>query len=256
MRIVSWNVNGIRACMTKGFMDFVNDVKPDILCLQETKINEELYILGMEEYNKFWNFAEKKGYSGTAIFTKEKPISVTYDMGIPHHDNEGRVICAEFEDYFLVDVYTPNAKRALERLDDRMAWDKDFLSYMKKLEEKKSVIFCGDLNVAHKEINLKNPQTNKTNKAKPGNAGFTDQEREGCDNILAAGFVDTFRHFYTDKEDAYSWWSYMFNARAKNVGWRIDYFCVTKDLMSRVKDAGIMPEVMGSDHCPVWIDLE
>lgn len=250
MKIYSWNVNGIRAVLKKGFMDFVDEHKPDILCLQETKAHPDQVDEIMHDYpHHYWNSAEKKGYSGTAIFSKVEPLNVTYDMGIPEHDNEGRVIAAEFEEFILVTVYTPNAQRGLTRLEYRQQWDKDFLKYMRKLENKKPVIFCGDLNVAHKEIDLKNDKSNRKN------AGFTDEERAGFDSIVGAGFIDTFRHFYPG-EEKYTWWSYMFNARAKNVGWRIDYFVVSNSLKEKLKEAKIHNEVMGSDHCPVSIILK
>ncbi len=259
LKLISWNVNGIRAVMQKGFLDSVKKMNPDILCLQETKAHPEQLEHDLESLGykyEYWNSAQKKGYSGTAIFSKTSPKKITFGIGIEEHDKEGRIITAEFENFFLVTVYTPNSKRSLERLDYRYEkWDVDFLKYVRKLEKTKPVIFCGDLNVAHKEIDLKNPQTNKTTKTKPGNAGFTNQEREGFDNIIKSGFIDTFRHFYPD-EEKYSWWSYMFQARAKNVGWRIDYFCVSKEFMKFVKDAFILNEIMGSDHCPVGIDIE
>ncbi|MFQ5620847.1 MAG: exodeoxyribonuclease III [Candidatus Nanoarchaeia archaeon] len=249
MKLLSWNVNGIRAVMKKGFIDFVTKEDPDILCIQETKAHQDQVDKFMHDYEHYWNSAEKKGYSGTAIFTKHTPKNVTYDMGIDDHDREGRVITLEFHKYHLVNVYTPNSKRGLLRLDYRQQWDKDFLLHVKNLERTKPVIFCGDLNVAHKEIDLKNPKSNKRN------AGFTDEERKGFDNILAAGFLDSFRHFHPEKPGQYSWWSYMFNARAKNVGWRIDYFLLSQQLKSKLKEAFIMPDVHGSDHCPVGIKL-
>lgn len=249
MKLISWNVNGIRAAIKKGFYDFVKEENPDVICLQETKANPEQVNLDLSKYEHFWNSAEKKGYSGTAIFTKKKPLSITYDMGIKEHDNEGRVICAEFPTFNLVTVYTPNAKRELTRLEYRQQWDRDFLAYLRKLEKKKPVVFCGDLNVAHKEIDLARPKQNV------GYAGFTDEERAGFDNLVNAGFVDTFRHFNSEP-DCYTWWSYMFNARAKNVGWRIDYFCVSNSFLPQVKSASILPHVMGSDHCPVGITLK
>ncbi|MCB9362733.1 exodeoxyribonuclease III [Candidatus Woesearchaeota archaeon] len=257
MKIISWNVNGIRAVLNKGFLDFLQQESPDIVCIQETKAHPEQVDLALDDYpHHFWNSAVRKGYSGTAIFSRIEPLQVHYGLGIEEHDTEGRIITLEFDDFYLTTVYTPNSGRDLGRLGYRHKdWDPAFLSYVKKLEKEKPVIFCGDLNVAHKEIDLKNPQTNKTTKSKPGNAGFTDQEREGFDNIMGAGFVDTFRHFYPEKEQ-YTWWSYMFSARAKNVGWRIDYFCVSSSLMDRVKDAFILDQVMGSDHCPVGIVLK
>lgn len=257
MKIISWNVNGIRAIMKKDFHKDIDKINPDILCLQETKAHPNQVDAEFKDFKyHYWNSAEKKGYSGTAIFSKIEPLNVTYDIGIEEHDKEGRIITLEFKNFYLTTVYTPNAKRGLERLPYRhKEWDPDFLKYVKKLEKKKPVIFCGDLNVAHKEIDIKNDKTNKTTATKPGNAGFTDQEREGMDNIIKAGFIDTFRHFYPE-EEKYTWWSYMFHARAKNVGWRIDYFCVSKKLIKKVEDAFILNEIMGSDHCPVGINLK
>lgn len=249
MKLISWNVNGIRACLQKGFMDFFKEIDADIFCLQETKLSEGQLELELPGYYQYWNYAEKKGYSGTAIFTKKEPVSVTYGIGVEEHDHEGRVITAEFEDFYLVTVYTPNSQRELTRLSYRMEWEAAFLSYVKGLTEKKGVIFCGDLNVAHKEIDLKNPKTNRKN------AGFTDEERACFTTVVESGFIDTFRHFYPDVADAYSWWSYMGGARAKNVGWRIDYFVVSEDLKERLMDAKIHPSIMGSDHCPVELDL-
>lgn len=250
MKLVSWNVNGIRACVQKGFLDFFNEVDADIFCIQESKMQEGQLELDLEGYYQYWNYAEKKGYSGTAIFTKQEPLSVQYGIGVDEHDHEGRVITLEFEDFYMVTVYTPNSQDELRRLDYRMQWETDFLAYLKKLEEKKGVIFCGDLNVAHKEIDLKNPKTNRRS------AGFTDEERGKFTEVLDAGFVDTFRHFYPELEGAYSWWSYRMNARARNAGWRIDYFCVSECLKDRLSDAKILAEVMGSDHCPVQLDLK
>ncbi|HEX9058904.1 MAG TPA: exodeoxyribonuclease III [Clostridia bacterium] len=249
-RLISWNVNGLRACMDKGFMDFFSSVDADIFCIQESKLQEGQIKIEMEGYEQFWNYALKKGYSGTAVFTRIKPLSVSYGIGIEEHDSEGRVITLEFNDYFLVNVYTPNAKRELERLSYRMKWEDDFRSYLLELDKKKPVIICGDLNVAHKEIDLKNPSSNRKN------AGFTDEERCKFTDLLNAGFIDTFRHFYPDKTGAYSWWSYMFNARAKNAGWRIDYFCVSKRMADKLKEAKIHDSVMGSDHCPVELVME
>ncbi len=249
MKLISWNVNGIRACLQKGFMDFFSEIDADVFCLQETKLSEGQLELELPGYHQYWNFAEKKGYSGTAIFTKKEPISVTFGIGVEEHDHEGRVITAEFEDFYLVTVYTPNSQRELTRLSYRMEWEAAFLAYVKGLSEKKGVIFCGDLNVAHKEIDLKNPKTNRKN------AGFTDEERACFTTVVESGFIDTFRHFYPDVTDAYSWWSYMGGARAKNVGWRIDYFVASEDLKERLVDAKIHPAVMGSDHCPVELDL-
>ena len=249
MKLISWNVNGLRACMGKGFMDFFNETDADAVCLQETKLQEGQIEMDLPGYYQYWNYAEKKGYSGTAIFTKKKPLSVTYGIGIPEHDTEGRVITAEFEDFYLIDVYVPNAQRELTRLAYRMEWEEAFLSYIKKLDETKPVVYCGDLNVAHKEIDLKNPRSNR------GNAGFTDEERACFTKVTESGFVDSFRFFYPDVPDNYSWWSYMFNSRAKNAGWRIDYFVVSERLTPQMKDAKILPEYMGSDHCPVELDI-
>ena len=250
MKLISWNVNGIRACVQKGFLDFFQEVDADIFCIQESKMQEGQLELKLEGYHQYWNYAEKKGYSGTAIFTKQEPISVQYGIGIEEHDQEGRVITLEFEDFYMVTVYTPNSQDGLKRLDYRMQWETDFLAYLKKLEEKKGVIFCGDLNVAHQEIDLKNPKTNRKN------AGFTDEERAKFGEVLKAGFIDTFRYFYPDVKDVYSWWSYRFSARAKNAGWRIDYFCVSECLKDRLEDAKILTDVLGSDHCPVQLDLK
>lgn len=249
MRLISWNVNGLRACMQKGFMDFFNEVDADIFCLQETKLQKGQIDMELPGYYQYWNYAEKKGYSGTALFTKEKPLNVTYGIGVEEHDHEGRVITAEYEEFHVVTVYTPNAQEELKRLEYRMQWEKDFLAYLKKLEETKPVIFCGDLNVAHKEIDLKNPKTNRKN------AGFTDEERGCFTTLLERGFIDTFRHFYPDQKDSYSWWSYRFQARAKNTGWRIDYFVVSEVLKDKLLDAFIHAQVMGSDHCPVELSL-
>tara|TARA_X000001036_G_scaffold188797_1_gene178000 strand:- start:4350 stop:5123 length:774 start_codon:yes stop_codon:yes gene_type:complete len=251
IKIISWNVNGIRAVLKKGFHDFINEYKPDILCLQETKAHPEQVDLNMDDLPfRYWNSAEKKGYSGTSIFLNKEPVSYVNGLGIKKHDNEGRVITLEFNEYYLVNVYTPNSKRDLSRLDYRYnEWDKDFLVYLKKLEEKKPVIFCGDLNVAHKEIDLKNPKTNKKN------AGFTIEERESFTNYIESGFIDTFREF-NQEPDHYSWWSYMFNSRAKNVGWRIDYFCASQSIKKKFIDAYILPDVMGSDHAPVVLEID
>lgn len=245
MKLISWNVNGLRACVGKGFLEFFKDVDADIFCLQETKLQEGQIDLDLEGYYQYWNYAEKKGYSGTAVFTKSEPLSVQYGLDIEEHDKEGRVITLEYDEFYLVNVYTPNSQRELARLDYRMKWEEDFLAYLKGLERKKSVILCGDLNVAHKEIDLKNPSTNRKN------AGFTDEEREKMSILIESGFVDSFRHFYPDKEDAYTWWSYMRQARDRNVGWRIDYFIVSEDLVDKIKSAEIHPNILGSDHCPV-----
>lgn len=247
MKFISWNVNGLRACVGKGFMDFFNAEDADIFCLQETKLSEGQIDLELDGYYQYWNYAEKKGYSGTAVFTKTEPLSVKYGMGIEEHDHEGRVITLEFEKFFFITVYVPNAKQDLSRLDYRMTWEDDFLAYVKNLEKEKPVIYCGDLNVAHKEIDLKNPKTNHHN------AGFTDEERGKFDVVVNSGLIDTYRHFYPDKESAYSWWSYRFQARAKDAGWRIDYFVASKSLESCLEDALIYKDVMGSDHCPVGL---
>ena len=251
MKIISWNVNGIRAVIKKNFAEFVTDHQPDILCLQETKARAEQVDLPLEMagYHCYWNSADKPGYSSTAIFSKTEPLSVVNDMGIDEHDTEGRVITAEYADFYLVTVYTPNSKNELLRLPYRQRWDDDFLAYCKNLEKTKPVIFCGDLNVAHQEIDLARPKGNRRN------PGFTDEERGKFDNILSAGFIDTFRHFYPDTTDAYSWWSYRAGARGKNVGWRIDYFCVSSPLIERVSQASILADVLGSDHCPVSIEF-
>lgn len=250
MKLISWNVNGLRACVGKGFMDFFKEADADIFCLQETKLQEGQISLELPGYHQYWNYAEKKGYSGTAIFTKAEPLSVTYGIGIEEHDHEGRVITLEFPDFYMITVYTPNSQDGLARLDYRMKWEDDFLAYIKKLEEKKPVIFCGDLNVAHKEIDLKNPKTNRKN------PGFTDEEREKFTVITASGLIDTFRYFYPDLENAYSWWSYRFHAREKNTGWRIDYFVASECLKDRLSDAVIYKDIMGSDHCPVGLLLK
>ncbi len=249
MKLISWNVNGLRACLQKGFMDFFNEIDADVFCLQETKLQEGQHDLELPGYHQYWNYAEKKGYSGTALFTKKEPLNVSYGIGVEQHDHEGRVITAEFENYFVVTVYTPNSQRELARLSYRMEWEADFLAYIKGLEERKPVIFCGDLNVAHEEIDLKNPKTNHQN------AGFSDEERACFSKVLENGFVDTFRYFYPDKEGAYSWWSYMFQARVKNAGWRIDYFVVSESLKDKLTDAGIHSQIMGSDHCPVELTI-
>ena len=250
MKLISWNVNGLRACMDKGFMDFFKEMNADIFCLQETKLQAGQIEMDLPGYHQYWNYAEKKGYSGTAMFTKTEPLNVTYGIGIEEHDREGRVITAEFEEYFVVTVYTPNSQRELTRLEYRMTWEEAFLDYIKSLDAKKPVIFCGDLNVAHKEIDLKNPKTNHKN------AGFTDEERACFSRVLENGFVDTFRYFYPEMKDIYSWWSYMFQARAKNAGWRIDYFVTSERLSDMLRDAKIHTTIMGSDHCPVELTLK
>ncbi len=249
MKLISWNVNGLRACVGKGFFDFLNEENPDILCLQEIKMMKEQADFQFEGYYDYWNSAEKKGYSGTLILSKEEPISVTYGIGIEEHDQEGRVITAEYKNYYLVNVYTPNSKDGLARIGYRMVWEDEFRSYLKELEKIKPVIICGDLNVAHNEIDLKNPKTNRKN------AGFSDEERGKFKELLGAGFIDTFRNFYPDLEGAYSWWSYRFNARKNNSGWRIDYFLTSDSLRDNLNDAKILSEVMGSDHCPVVLDI-
>ncbi len=247
MKFISWNVNGIRACKDKGFSEAFKTIDADFFCLQETKMQAGQLDLAFEGYESYWNYAEKKGYSGTAIFSKHKPLNVTYGLGIEEHDHEGRVITLEMENFFLVTCYTPNSQDELRRLEYRMTWDDAFREYLKKLDEKKPVIICGDLNVAHKEIDLKNPKTNKRN------AGFTDEERGKFTELLNAGFTDTFRHFYPTDEGKYSWWSYRFRAREKNAGWRIDYFLTSKRLDDKLVSAGIHNEVFGSDHCPVEV---
>ena len=249
MKLVSWNVNGLRAVYTKGFLDSFKNFDADIFCIQETKMQEGQFELELEGYFQYFNYAEKKGYSGTAVFTKIKPISVVYDIGIEKHDTEGRVITLEFDKFFLVNCYTPNAQRELTRLEYRVEWEKDFREYLKKLDKIKPVILCGDLNVAHNEIDLKNPKTNV------GNAGFTDEERREMTNLLNEGFIDSFRYLYPDKQE-FSWWSYMRNSREKNIGWRIDYFIVSNKLENYIKDAKIHSEIYGSDHCPVELILE
>ena len=250
MKLISWNVNGIRACVQKGFLDFFNEVDADIFCIQESKLQEGHINLELEGYHQYWNYAEKKGYSGTAIFTKKEPISVYYGLGIEEHDREGRVITLEFEDFYMITVYTPNSQNGLARLDYRMKWEEDFKNYLKNLEKTKPVIVCGDLNVAHKEIDLKNPTTNRKN------AGFTDEEREKFTELLNAGFIDTFRYFYPDTKGIYSWWSYRFNARKNNAGWRIDYFITSESLKDRLESAKIHTEILGSDHCPVELIIK
>ena len=249
MKLISWNVNGIRACLNKGFSDFFKEVNADIFCLQETKCQPEQINLEFEGYTSYWNSAERKGYSGTAIFTKKQPVNVTYGIGIEEHDKEGRIITLEFEDFYLVTNYTPNAKRELERLGYRMIWEDEIRKYLLELNKKKPVIMCGDLNVAHEEIDLKNPKTNK------GNAGFTNEERGKMTELLNAGFIDSYRYLYPEKIE-YSWWSYMGHARKKNVGWRIDYFIVSNDFRENIKEATIYTEILGSDHCPVGLEIK
>ena len=261
MRLISWNVNGIRACIKKGFQDFFREINADIFCIQETKmqvidkaenkeVEEVLKLPVFDQYFCYWNSAEKKGYSGTAIFTKKEPISVKYGIGIPEHDKEGRVITLEFENFFMVNIYTPNSKRELERLAYRQIWEDEIRKYLVDLNKQKPIIMCGDLNVAHKEIDLKNPKTNR------GNAGFTDEEREKMTLLLNSGFTDSFRYLYPNKVDAYSWWSYMGRAREKNIGWRIDYFIVSNDIKNKIREAEIYPNIIGSDHCPVGLEID
>ena len=250
MKLISWNVNGLRACVQKGFLDIFKELDADMFCIQESKLQEGQISLELEGYHQYWNYAIKKGYSGTAIFTRREPMSVAYGIGIEEHDQEGRVITLEFAEFYLVTVYTPNSQSELARLDYRMRWEDAFLSYLKGLEEKKPIVFCGDLNVAHKEIDLKNPKTNRKN------AGFTDEKRGKFSTLLGQGFIDTYRYFYPDQEGIYSWWSYRFQARKKNAGWRIDYFCVSESLKEKLVDAKIHTEIMGSDHCPVELDID
>ena len=249
MKLISWNVNGLRACVGKGFYESIAALDADVVCLQETKLQAGQIDLALEGYETYWNYADKKGYSGTAIFTRRHPLSVTYGLGIDLHDHEGRIITAEYEDFYLVTAYVPNSQDGLRRLDYRQQWDKDLRAYLKELETRKPVVLCGDLNVAHREIDLKNPKSNRNP------AGFTDEEREGFQQLLDAGFVDTFRHFYPDQTDIYSWWSYRFRAREKNAGWRIDYFVVSEALRPLLESAAIHTEIFGSDHCPVEVVL-
>ena len=249
MKLISWNVNGLRACLGKGFLDFFREIDADVVCLQETKLQPHQIELELPGYTQFWNSAEKKGYSGTALFTRVEPLNVRCGIGVPEHDGEGRVITAEYGDFFLVCCYTPNAQRGLTRLDYRMRWEEAFRAYLLELDRAKPVILCGDLNVAHQEIDLKNPKSNR------GNAGFSDEERAQMTALLSSGFTDTFRYLYPDRAGAYSWWSYMYHARDNNAGWRIDYFIVSDRLRGDVRDSKILPEVMGSDHCPVELDI-
>ena len=254
MKLISWNVNGLRAVINKGFTDFFNSIDADVFCIQETKMQEEQIDNNIKEifkeYNKYWNSAEKKGYSGTAVFSKVKPLNVTYGIGVAEHDKEGRIITLEFDKFYLVNCYTPNSKRELERLNYRMTWEDEIRKYLLQLNTSKPVIMCGDLNVAHEEIDLKNPKTNRRN------AGFTEEERNKMTELLNAGFTDTFRYLYPDKTECYSWWSYMFHAREKNAGWRIDYFIVSNSLRDKIQESNIYSDVMGSDHCPVGLDIE
>ena len=249
-KMISWNVNGLRACVTKGFLDYFKEADADIFCIQESKLQKSQIQLELEGYHQYWNYAKRKGYSGTAIFTKEEPLSVSYGIGKEEHDQEGRVITLELPEYYFITCYTPNSQNELARLPYRMQWEDDFLAYLKKLEQTKPVIFCGDLNVAHQEIDLKNPKTNRRN------AGFTDEERAKFTHLLESGFIDTFRYFYPDQEGCYSWWSYRFKAREKNAGWRIDYFCVSEVLKDKLAGAAIHTEVFGSDHCPVELRID
>lgn len=250
MKLISWNVNGLRAVMGKGFTDIFKDFDADVVCLQETKLQEGQIDIDFEGYEQFWNYAEKKGYSGTAVFTRVHPLKVTYGLGIEAHDHEGRVITLEFDSFYLVNVYTPNSKEGLARIDYRMVWEDDFHAYLKQLEAHKPVVVCGDLNVAHEEIDLKNPKTNRKN------AGFSDQERAKINALLNDGFTDTFRYFYPDRAGAYSWWSYRFNARKNNAGWRIDYFIVSDSLREKLERAEILSDIYGSDHCPVLLEMQ
>lgn len=250
MKLVSWNVNGIRACLGKGFIDVMKEIDADIFCIQETKMQEGQAEVPAEGYHQYWCFAERKGYSGTAVFTKKEPLSAAYGLGIDQHDHEGRVITLEYEDFYLVNVYVPNSQNELKRLSYRMEWEDDFRAYVRGLDEKKPVVICGDMNVAHKEIDLKNPKTNVKN------AGFTPEEREKMTDLQEAGFIDSFRYFYPEETGIYSWWSYRFNARKNNAGWRIDYFLVSEKLKDRMKDAQILTRILGSDHCPVVLELE
>lgn len=250
MKLISWNVNGLRACLNKGFLDFFREIDADIFCIQETKLQEGQVQLELPGYEQYWNYAEKKGYSGTAVFTKPKPLNVRFGLGKEEHDREGRVITLEYDSFFLTNVYTPNAQRGLARLDYRLVWDDAFRSFVQELKQVKPVIICGDLNVAHQEIDLKNPESNRKN------AGFTDEERAKFSELLEAGFIDTFRHFYPDKRDAYTWWAYFAKARERNIGWRIDYFLTSQDLEENLVDALIHDQVLGSDHCPVELQVQ
>ena len=250
MKFISWNVNGLRACVQKGFLDFFNSIDADFFCIQESKLQAGQIDLDLPGYHQYWNYAEKKGYSGTAIFAKNKALSVSYGVGIEEHDKEGRVITLEYDNFYLVTCYTPNSQNELKRLPYRMQWEDDFREYLKTLDAKKPVVLCGDLNVAHNEIDLKNPKTNRKN------AGFSDEERAKMTELLGSGFTDTFRYFYPDAEGIYSWWSYRFKAREKNAGWRIDYFLVSPSLKEKLQDAKIHGEIMGSDHCPVELDID
>ncbi len=249
MKLISWNVNGLRACVNKGFLEFFKDIDSDFFCLQETKLQAGQIDLELPGYHQYWNYAEKKGYSGTAIFTKYEPLSVAMGIGLEEHDREGRTITLEYNSFYLVTVYTPNSQRGLTRLDYRMTWDDDFQEYLTNLQQNKPIVVCGDLNVAHQEIDLKNPQTNRKN------AGFTDEERNKFSQLLESGFIATYRHLYPDKEDAYTWWSYFANSRERNIGWRIDYFLISQDLQDKLIDAEIYDHILGSDHCPVGLKI-
>jgi len=249
VKLISWNVNGLRACLTKGFLDFFNEVQADIFCIQESKLSEGQIELALDGYTQYFNYAERKGYSGTAVFTKNKPINCTFGLGIPQHDKEGRIITLEYDEFYLINIYAPNSQTELARLEYRLTWEDDFRRYIQNLDFHKPVIFCGDLNVAHREIDLKNPQANRRN------AGFTDEERSKFSQLLEAGFIDTYRHFYPEQQDAYSWWSYRFKARERNAGWRIDYFCTSARLRDRLEDANIYASVLGSDHCPAGLEI-
>lgn len=250
MKLISWNVNGLRSCLSKGFLDFFNKVQADIFCIQESKLSEGKVELVLDGYTQYFNYAERKGYSGTAVFTRNKPINCAFGLGIPHHDKEGRIITLEYDEFYLVNIYTPNSQTELARLEYRLTWEDDFRRYVQNLDTHKPVIFCGDLNVAHREIDLKNPQNNRRN------AGFSDEERSKFSQFLESGFIDTYRYFYPEQKDAYSWWSYRFNARARNAGWRIDYFCVSARLKDKLKAANIYASVLGSDHCPVGLEIK
>ncbi len=249
MKLVSWNVNGLRACVKKGFLDYFNEMDADIFCVQETKLQEGQIELDLEGYHQYWNYALKKGYSGTAVFSKVKPLSVSYGVGDENEESEGRILTLEFEDFYLINVYTPNSQRDLARLNFRLEWEDSMLAYLTQLNESKPIVMCGDLNVAHMEIDLKNAKSNR------GNSGFTDEERGKMTNLLNSGFIDSFRYFYPDKTDQYTWWSYMRNVREKNIGWRIDYFIVSEQFKNRLKDSHIHSHIMGSDHCPVVLEI-
>jgi exodeoxyribonuclease III len=250
VKLISWNVNGLRSCLSKGFLDFFDEVQADIFCIQESKLSEGKVELVLDGYTQYFNYAERKGYSGTAVFTRNKPINCAFGLGIPHHDKEGRIITLEYDEFYLVNIYAPNSQTELARLEYRLTWEDDFRRYVQNLDTHKPVIVCGDLNVAHREIDLKNPQNNRRN------AGFTDEERSKFSQFLESSFIDTYRYFYPEQKDAYSWWSYRFNARARNAGWRIDYFCVSARLKDKLEAANIYASVLGSDHCPVGLDIK